>query len=136
MRAVVCRLCVVIALAFAVACTGPSTSAVDELEIELDAFSGRPNPKWVLSGERAASISRGLAAPTGAPAATRLEPEHLGYRGFIIRQRGLHARVYDDHVTVTANGASRTFVDSADLEAQLIADARKRGFGDIVSTQR
>ena len=104
------------------------------MEIELDVFSGRPNPRWVASPERAASISRGLSSLRDAPA--RPEPDHLGYRGFVIRQSGLRARVYGSYVHVTANGTTRTFVDSAGLEAQLMADAGERGFGELVKKRR
>ncbi len=33
----------VIALVFAIACASPNTPVADPMEIELDAFSGRPN---------------------------------------------------------------------------------------------
>ena len=125
-RARVGPLCSVITVVFALGCAGLSDGS-DTMEIELDAFSGRPNPTWVASPERAASISRALSSLPDAPG--RPEPDHLGYRGFIIRQRGLHARVYGGHVTVSTNGTTRTFVDSAGLEAQLGADATERGFG-------
>lgn len=126
----VCRLWLVIALVFAVACASPNNSGADPMEIELDAFSGRPNPKWLESPERAASVSRALSSLAEAP--VRPEPGNLGYRGFIIRQRGLHARVYGGYVTVTTNGATRTFFDSAGLEPELIADASERGFADVL----
>jgi hypothetical protein len=124
-------LCSVIALVFGIACAGPNTEGTGPMEIELDAFSGRPNPKWVESPERAASVSRALSSLVEAP--VRPEPDHLGYRGFIIRQSGLHARVYGGYVTVTTNGATRTFFDSAGLEGELIADASERGFGDVLT---
>ena len=123
-------LCVVIALLLAVACDSPTTLSGEPMEIEIDAFSGRPNPKWVESAERAASVSRALSSLTEAP--PRPEPDHLGYRGFIIRQPGLHARVYGGYVTVTTNGATRTFFDAAGLELQLIDDASERGFGGVI----
>jgi hypothetical protein len=126
----------IIAMAVAAGCGGVSTGRVDKMEIELDAFSGRPNPKWIATPERAASISRGLSSLPGASSTAGPEPGHLGYRGFIIRQGGLRARVYGGHVTATANGTTGTFVDSAGLEAQLIADATERGFGEIIGTLR
>ena len=122
--------CPVIALVVAIGCASPNTPVAETMEIELDAFSGRPNPKWLDSPERAASVSRALSSLTEAPA--RPEPDHLGYRGFIIRQAGLHARVYGGYVTVTTSGATRTFFDAAGLELELIDDASERGFGDIV----
>lgn len=122
--------CLVIALVCAVGCTSPNTDPADPMEIELDAFSGRPNPRWVPSPERAASMSRALSSLPDAPA--QPEPGHLGYRGFLIRQGVLRARVYGGHVFVTTNATTRTFADSAGLEAQLIDDATKRGFAGIV----
>jgi hypothetical protein len=133
LRAGLWRLWSAIALTCAIGCASSNTPGADAMEIELDAFSGRPNPKWAASPERAASISRGLSSLPDAPA--RPEPDHLGYRGFIIRQGGMHARVYGGHVTVSANGTTRNFVDSSGLEALLIADARERGFGGIIRKQ-
>jgi hypothetical protein len=123
----------IIAMLFAVGCASRNMPGADPMEIELDAFSGRPNPKWVASAERAGSVTRALSSLPEGPA--RPEPGHLGYRGFIIRQDGLIARVYGGHVIVTTSGTTRTFVDSAGLEAQLIDDARQRGFGDIIKKQ-
>jgi hypothetical protein len=130
-RANICRLWSVFALLCALACASSNSPGTGPMEIELDAFSGRRNHRWTASPDRAASVSRALAA---LPAATdRGEPDHLGYRGFIVRQQGLYARVYDGHVIVTANGTTRTFLDSVGLEEQLITDARERGFGDVIS---
>ncbi len=120
----------VLALVCAVGCTSPNTERADPMEIELDVFSGRPNPTWTASPDRAALMSRDLSSQADAPA--QPEPGHLGYRGFIIRQGALRARVYDGHVFVTRNGTTRSFVDSTGLEAQLIDDARQRGFGDVI----
>jgi hypothetical protein len=128
------RLCPGIALTFAIACASVNTVATDPMEIELDAFSGRPNPTWVASPEQAASVSRALTSLRDAPAPP--EPGHLGYRGFIIRQRGMQARVYGGHVSVTTDDTSRTFADSAGLEQLLIADANQRGFAGVISPRK
>ena len=55
----------------------------EEVEVELDIFSGRPNPAWKLSQTEAAGFLDHLAAL--AEAAPN-EPEMpLGYRGFVVR---------------------------------------------------
>ena len=123
----------VIALVCAIGCAGPNPDEANPMEIELDVFSGRPNPKWLESPERAASVRRALASLVEAP--VRPEPGNLGYRGFLIRQGGLHARVYGGYVTVTTNGVTRTFFDSAGLEPELITDASERGFGEVLVAQ-
>ena len=124
-------LCSVVTLLLIAACAGVNTGPVPQMEIELDAFSGRPNPKWLASPEHAASLSRALSSLPEAP--NQQEPSHLGYRGFIIRDQGQQTRVYRGHVFVTAATTTRTFADSARIEEQLIAAASQRGFGDIVT---
>ncbi len=123
--------CSVVALLLIAACAGVNTGPAPQMEIELDAFSGRPNPKWLASPEHAASLSRALSSLPEAP--SQPEPSHLGYRGFIIRYESQQARVYRGHLVVTAAGTTRTFADSARIEEQLIAAASQRGFGDIVT---
>lgn len=58
------------------------------LEVELDIFSGRPNPTWMLSEkEEKQLMERVLAEPKQLAAVDSPdEALGLGYRGFIIRQ--------------------------------------------------
>lgn len=52
------------------------------MRIELDVFSGRPNPRWELDEDSAAALRRllsRLAVTTDTPP----EPPGLGYRGFV-----------------------------------------------------
>jgi hypothetical protein len=53
------------------------------IEVELDIFSGMPNPAWALTNAEADSFVERLAAMPRA-AATELTG-NLGYRGFIIQ---------------------------------------------------
>lgn len=58
------------------------------IEIELDGFSGRRNPSWVLEPEQEAEFLTLLTAVQSRPAeAGQLAPKAppLGYRGFKIR---------------------------------------------------
>ena len=52
-------------------------------EVELDIFSGMPNPAWTLTNAEADSFVTQLAALPGAPA-SELSGK-LGYRGFIVQ---------------------------------------------------
>lgn len=52
------------------------------MRVELDIFSGRPNPSWELSVDEAAELSRRLAALIKTE--TRPDEGGLGYRGFVI----------------------------------------------------
>lgn len=52
-------------------------------EVELDIFSGMPNPTWILTNSEADSFLKQLAALPRTPA--RELSGHLGYRGFIVQ---------------------------------------------------
>ena len=53
------------------------------VEVELDIFSGMPNPTWVLMNEEADSFLKQIAAaPRTSP---RELAGNLGYRGFIVK---------------------------------------------------
>jgi hypothetical protein len=85
---VMLRLTLLFACALLAACTVERAQA----EVELDIFSGRPNPTWILTDAEADSFikrSDGVVRSSGADA-----PGHLGYRGFIVRiTRGADIRV-------------------------------------------
>lgn len=49
------------------------------MQVEIDLFSGRPNPVWELTAAEVPALRARLEAlPAGAPAAL---PDRLGYRG-------------------------------------------------------
>ena len=55
-----------------------------EITVELDIFSGRPNPSWTLGpAERTALLD--LLRDVTAPAGPRSLPPGLGYRGLVVR---------------------------------------------------
>ena len=53
------------------------------VEVELDIFSGMPNPTWILTTIEADSFVRQLAAKSRTSA--RELSGNLGYRGFIVQ---------------------------------------------------
>ena len=52
-------------------------------EVELDIFSGMPNPTWSLTDEEEDSFVKRLAAL--APSSSSQLSGNLGYRGFIVQ---------------------------------------------------
>ena len=52
------------------------------MEVELDAFSGRPNPRWRLTDSEVAALARLIADLEPAPGDPSPDPPGLGYRGF------------------------------------------------------
>lgn len=68
------------------------------LEIELDVFSGMPNPTWILSKRQEATLSELLKAEPQqiSPVTTSDEPFGLGYRGLIVRRIKSDDGVWDE----------------------------------------
>jgi hypothetical protein len=83
-------------------CALESCSALDRvqpqaapLQIEMDAFSGRPNPRWELTAAQAAEFIRRLRA-LQSPGGNAAAHEGLGYRGFIVTANGGKVDGYDE----------------------------------------
>ncbi len=62
---------------------GGSKSTPARCEVELDIFSGMPNPTWILTNAQADRFVKRVAALPRA--AARKLSSHLGYRGFIVQ---------------------------------------------------
>jgi hypothetical protein len=97
----------VLALPGAAAHAGNSEAMDVQCEVELDIFSGAPNPGWSLAAAEADAFMAQLAAlPRVAP---RPFPGQLGYRGFVVQCRqGTKAwpvRVHNGLVQVSRDGA-------------------------------
>lgn len=125
-----------IALAAASACASPKTprEGSADVAVELDAFSGRPNPAWTLSPAEAGELAVRLRALPRA-GASRLPEPVLGYRGFRIRNPGGEGGV-PEAVYVSRGGLIQPFGpggegtvyrDERRAEAWLISLARERG---------
>ncbi len=100
------------------------------MNVELDAFSGRPNPRWTLEASTAAEVASMLKSLPTTPPVT-LE-SRLGYRGFILHGGDYTATVFDGLVRLDNGGESHWFKDTAGIEAALRADAAKHGFSSIM----
>lgn len=66
--------------------------------MELDIFSGRPNPRWELD-ETATDALRRLLRRLPVAAVRPAKPPGLGYRGFAFVDAGREFRAYDGYVT-------------------------------------
>ena len=67
------------------------------IEVELDIYSGRPNPRWALS-KRDASSFLDRATAKDAPLRSVTEGAgRLGYAGFLIRASGVEAAILRAH---------------------------------------
>ncbi|MFB9908347.1 hypothetical protein [Allokutzneria oryzae] len=101
--------------------SGPAAPGRTVMEIELDVFSGIPNPRWPLSPEEAERLVALLPTPLPSPPRSGA----LGYRGFVLhtadREFGLPATVHLGRPT----GA---------LATQLIAQATQHGYAHLIPT--
>jgi len=105
--------------------------------VELDVFSGRPNPTWSLSAEQVKEL---IGLFQNLPPADQSAPETgLGYRGFLIsnpdRAGGLakHIRIYGGIVTMT-DGHEQSYRDVHGIEHRLLLQASQHGYKAIVDS--
>jgi hypothetical protein len=93
------------------------------IEVELDIFSGNPNPAWTLSDADSAHFLEKLAP---LPAASPAEfATNLGYRGFIVRRANATessvVRIQRGRVHVLRAGKDLYYSDpQRDLEGWLL----------------
>jgi len=67
--------------------------------VELDALSGRPNPRWQLTESEAAELAQLIAGLEPAQGTRSPAPPGLGYRGFRLKGSGGESHwVYRDLV--------------------------------------
>ena len=110
---------------------------MQKISVELDIFSGRPNPSWELSSGEVSELARKM---TGLiPASKPATANNLGYRGFIVSNpdkiAGLPVKfhVFNGVLTVTEKGSTSYYNDVNDIENWLIGKAKEHGYGDVIS---
>jgi hypothetical protein len=105
------------------------------LHVEIDVYSGRPNPSFELTGSEAAEMS---ALLHNLPRAQSVAPESgLGYRGFVVSgETGLapdlpaRVRVFRGYI-LTEKESGIAYHDVHDAEGWLKIRARRAGHGDL-----
>lgn len=98
------------------------------VEVELDIFSGMPNPTWGLTTTQADDLLERLAA---LPLASPVELSgHLGYRGFIVQVEATETElihVQAGAVRITKRATTSYFRDvDRKLERWLLDTGRPR----------
>jgi hypothetical protein len=104
--------------------------------VELDVFSGRPNPQWPLSSEEAEDLLAriGRLAPDGG---RRELPAALGYRGFNVYRATTGApqpwlHVGRGVVKIAEHNQIRHCSDTEGIEELLRRQAIAHGYGALV----
>jgi hypothetical protein len=108
-----------------------------KIEVELDVFSGRPNPRWTLDTELAQRVAD-LLQKQGHPKVASLPSAILGYRGFVLQiddERPLTASVIRvcGGIVSTGSGQGATHFAIPALESMLLEDAERHGHGKLLA---
>lgn len=87
-----------------------------KMQVEVDVFSGRPNPEWTLTPSEVNELNQLVQAlPTDTGEGT--PKEGLGYRGLIVTKTDSRTEGYNKisisngHVIVVDQGRSKRFAD-------------------------
>ena len=117
------------------ACSDTLSIDLSNTTVELDAFSGLPNPRWQLTESEEHALEKRLQnLPPTEPGAM---PDVLGYRGFLI----IDGNGVQQRITVTRNGfiirhqnsGDRWYEDKHGAEAYLMQTAQARGYGSVLA---
>lgn len=108
----------------------PQTGKGERMTVELDVFSGRPNPKWTLTEGEAVQVEERLR---DLPQASEAKQPGLGYRGFVLMKGKRRVVVGSGVVRTEEAGQSRTYRDSKGLEGYLLGLARAQGYGKALT---
>jgi hypothetical protein len=111
------------------------TDGQRDIEIQLDIFSGRPNPTWTVAGETADRLWSLLRDLEPAPPQ---EPPDLGYRGFLLVAPPQTVRAYNGTLAFLPTREERPtyYRDSGGIEETLLDQARELGYGQVIDAFR
>jgi hypothetical protein len=107
-----------------------------EMRVELQVYSGRPNPTWDLSAQDVAELSRRMA---DLPHSRQPFVEGgLGYGGFVLQNpenaAGLPTEIkVFNGIGIPEAGGIVVYQDVHDIEGWLLEQARQRGYGAVLS---
>gem|GEM_PF-1636748 len=129
-----------LAIGFVVLCLSCSLDTKQKptgMKVELDAFSGRPNPTWILSSSESTEL---LILLRSLPKKDEpFEEGGLGYRGFVLsgfeetENLPSQIRVYRKTIRMQFD-RPESFQDIHGVERRLLFQASQRGYGSIVDS--
>jgi hypothetical protein len=111
--------------------TGTHPESVGEraVTLELDIYSGRPNPRWDLTEAETAHLHELLRNLPQSGEAVELK---LGYRGFVLIEGSRRITVANGLVRTDEHGHQLTYLDTSGVELYLRQLARDRGYGNLL----
>jgi hypothetical protein len=122
--------CLILPLFLGCTAGGEPLARPADVTVELDAYSGLPNPEWILTPEEAGELSdllRELPEAAVPPPRT----DRLGYRGFRISnpggEGGIPERLYiaaGGAVQIEGSAGGEVLKDAREVEVWLLELAR------------
>jgi hypothetical protein len=110
------------------------------MDVDVDLFSGRSNPRWTLGREEAIALADRLRdLPLRGH---KTEPPGLGYCGFVVHNDALEfglprrLRIYQGVTDLTSAGEGVQYDDKQGVEMFLSVQARERGYGKLLDQFR
>src|SRR5262249_34146868 len=103
------------------------------LRIELDVFSGRPNPSWLLDDPDSQAILDRLRLDRTCASGWN----GLGYRGFLVWRTDIPGAMapwlrVGHGIIIPSGGGAVAYLDDHHVEDLLIEQAAARGFGSLI----
>ncbi len=109
------------------------------IKVELDIFSGRPNPTWMLMPEESKELIKLLDSLSEIDDKTNHD-DLLGYRGFLltINPNIKNTAPYDVRVfhgiVIIDSATKKVFKDVHGLEKWLLKHATGKGYGALIDS--
>jgi hypothetical protein len=114
-------------LAVCISCSSNKANKGMKISVQMDVFSGRPNPSWELSPSESGELLKQLSLLTEVDKNNAAFHDNLGYRGFIVsfQEDGSSKpppnvyRVYKGFILM--NG--KVYSDRSNIEKQFLEEA-------------
>lgn len=103
-----------------------------KINVELDVFSGRPNPSWVLEKEQAEQLNKLLQNLPISPKSIPIN--ELGYRGFIVTINEKETFRIHAAIVFRETEPTQILVDKNNVERLLIKMASEKGYTSILES--
>ena len=131
-RVILARLIIGVVLLSVTACSpqnqnlSPTPTKTSSLvqKVELDIFSGLPNPTWTLTASEASELAGRISKLTRIETKEQ-RPGNLGYRGFIVQDENQTIRAYQGIIEVSIQKSVIFYRDpQRQVELWLLAGAK------------
>ena len=116
------------------ACADTFNVDLSDTTVELDVYSGLPNPRWQLTTEESAQLEDRLSDLERS--SDPLPALGLGYRGFYVRDADVNIQITRGLVIVREGETHTVYRDSRGAEDLLFAQAVQRGYGSAIAHDR